>query len=64
VLGRMGCVNERADVDLAVVGRAAGGPLSSVRASRLPELRRMCGGPLPRGDCGVSDDMAANECMG
>jgi hypothetical protein len=48
VLVRMGCVNERADVVRAV-------PPSSVRASWLPELRRMWGGPLPRGDWGMSD---------
>ena len=63
VVGRMGCVNERAELVLAVLGRTAGGELSSVRASWVPELRRMCGGPFPRGDCGVSDDMAS-ERMG
>lgn len=51
----MGCVRERAVFVLAVLGRTAGGELSSVRASCVPELRRMWGGPLPRGDCGMSD---------
>lgn len=41
VVGRMGCVSERAEVVLAVLGRTAGGELSSVRASWVPELRRM-----------------------
>jgi hypothetical protein len=41
VVGRADCVNERADVVRAVLGRTAGGPLSSVRASWVPELRRM-----------------------
>jgi hypothetical protein len=62
VLGRTGCVNERAEFVLAVVGRIWGGELSSVMASCVPELRRMCGGPLPRGDWGVSD--MASERMG
>lgn len=65
VVGRMGCVNERAEVVRAVLGRAEGRLLSSVRASCVPELRRMCGGPLPRGDCGASDDMVdmwINRC--
>lgn len=51
----MGWVSERAELVLAVLGRTAGGELSSVRASCVPELRRMWGGPLPRGDCGMSD---------
>jgi hypothetical protein len=54
VLVRMGCVNERADVVRAVPGRTSRAP-SSVRASWLPELRRMWGGPLPRGDWGMRD---------
>jgi hypothetical protein len=58
MLGRTGCVNDRDDVVLAVPGRAEGGELSSVRASCVPELRRMCGGPEPRGDWGISDDIA------
>jgi len=61
MVGRTGCVNERDDVVLAVPGRAEGGELSSVRASCVPELRRMCGGPEPRGDCGISDDMLKNR---
>lgn len=55
VVGRMGWVRERAEVVLAVLGRTAGGELSSVRASCVPELRRIWGGPLPRGDCGIRD---------
>lgn len=61
VPGRTGCVKERAELVRAVPGRMAGGELSSVRASWVPELRRMCGGPLPLGDSG--DDMAS-ERMG
>jgi hypothetical protein len=53
VPGRIGCVNERAEFVRAVLGRTAGGELSSVMASVVPELRRMCGGPSPRGDCGI-----------
>jgi hypothetical protein len=62
VPGRMDCVNERAEVDRAVVGRTAECALSSVVASSDPELRRMCGGPSPLGDCG---DMVTvlSECM-
>lgn len=56
VVGRMGCVNDRAEFVRAVLGRTAGGELSSVCGSCVPELRRRCG--APRGDCGVSDDMA------
>lgn len=61
VPGRRGCVRERADSVRAEPGRTADGELSSVVASWVPELRRMCGGPAPRGDCG--DDMA-KERMG
>ena len=64
VLGRMGCVSDRAEFVLAVLGRAAGRAVSSVRASCVPELRRMWGGPPPRGDCGVSDDMASEGVCG
>lgn len=60
VLGRVGCVSERAELVRRVLGRTAGGELSSVRGACVPELRRMCGGPSPRGDCG---DMPS-ECMG
>jgi hypothetical protein len=41
VVGRIGWVKERAEFVLAVLGRTAGGALSSVRASWVPELRRM-----------------------
>jgi hypothetical protein len=59
----MGCVSDRDEFVLAVVGRTWGSELSSVRASWVPELRRMCGGPEPRGDCGVSVDMALSLSM-
>lgn len=48
----MGAVSERDVSVLAVPGRTEGGELSSVRASWVPELRRMWGGPSPRGDSG------------
>jgi hypothetical protein len=60
VPGRIGCVNERAEFVRAVLGRTADGELSSVNTSAVPELRRMCGGPSPRGDCGI---MAVRERM-
>lgn len=59
VPGRIGCVRERAELVRAVLGRTAGGALSSVRGSWVPELRRMCGGAFPLGDSG--GDMVS-EC--
>jgi len=60
VPGRSGAVNERAEFWRAVCGRALGDE-SSETAFWVPELRRMCGGPEPRGDSG--DDMVS-ECIG
>ncbi len=53
VPGRIGWVNERAELVRAVLGRTACGELSSVLGSWEPELRRRWGGPSPLGDCGI-----------
>jgi hypothetical protein len=53
VPGRVCWVNERAELVRAVLGRTAGGELSSVVGSWEPELRRRWGGPSPLGDCGI-----------
>jgi hypothetical protein len=53
VPGRIGWVNDRAELVRAVLGRTAGGELSSVVGSWEPELRRRWGGPSPLGDCGI-----------
>jgi hypothetical protein len=60
VPGRIGAVKDRDEFWRAVFGRAPGAE-SSDTAFWVPEFRRMCGGPVPRGDSG--DDMAS-ECIG
>jgi hypothetical protein len=57
--GRSGAVNERAEFWRAACGRTSGDE-SSEAAFCVPELRRMCGGPEPRGERG--DDMMS-ECI-